>query len=320
MVQRVDLATLLVDDLQRVPFQADGWTRFATRLCKALHGPVVLGTVEIPSAKPIKSQSVLIEDAAMAEYRQYYYGISPWREWNAAAAQGSVAGGAAVNSLSPKEYETNEFYADFLRPNRMHHGMCARIRRTGTEATDLAILRPQNKGPMTLREISLVRGLMPQMRRALRVRQLLGDADLMSRGLLRAEVGVLLVDRTGRVLFASPAAYERLAESDGVTTARGGVLAPTCPSAQKRLRALVRYAVDGAGPFALRGGGDMLLPRPGRPPLRVTITGTPHGGETAGVFAPAAMLLLREPPPPPAPLPVFRRFDRGNAPSEVAGE
>jgi hypothetical protein len=310
MVRRAELATLLLDDLQRMPFRAQGWARFATRLGEALHGPVVLGTVDLPSTVPMHTEHVMLDDAAMAAYRQHFFKFSPWRSWTALAPQGAVAGGASINPLPPELYENTSFYADFLRPNRMHHGLSARIHRASSSATDLAVLRPPEKGPMSSQELVLVRMLVPHVRRALRVRHLLGGADTITNRLGVSDVGVLLVDRTARVLFANPAAHMRLADSDGLTTGRGGVLTATHGAAQPRLRSLVRIAVDGRGPFALRGGGDMLLPRPGRAPLRVTIVGTPATGEMQGHVAPGALLLLREPPPAPPPL-VFRRFDQG---------
>jgi PAS domain-containing protein len=304
MVKRADLATLLVDDLQRLPFHRDGWRRFATRLGTALHGPVILGTVDLPGAVPVRTDHVLVDEAAMKDYAAHYYSLSPWRQWTETAPLGAVAGGAAINPLPPELYENTQFYADFLRPNHMHHGLSARICRDARQATDLAVLRPRDKGPMTEAELRLVRYLMPHVRRALRVRHALGGADLTPAGLLRPDVGVIVVDRLGRVLFANPAAHERLIDSDGLTTAWGGVLTAMHPPAQPRLRALVRYAADGVGPFTLRGGGDMLLPRPGRTPLRVTIVAAPE----TGPMGPAALLLLRDPPAPPAPV-VFRRFD-----------
>jgi hypothetical protein len=243
----------------------------------------------------------------MADYAAHYYSLSPWRQWTESAPLGAVAGGAAINPLPPELYENTQFYADFLRPNRMHHGLSARISRDASQATDLAVLRPREKGPMTTYELRLVRYLMPHVRRALRVRHAIGAADLTGAGLLRQDIGVMVVDRLGRVLFANPAAHQRLIDSDGLTTARGGVLTALHAPAQPRLRALVRYAVDGVGPFALRGGGDMLLPRAGWRPLRVTIVAAPLGGATDGHMGPAALMLLRDPPAPPAPL-VFRRF------------
>lgn len=311
MVQRAGLATLLLDDLQRMPFHAHGWTRFATRLGEALHGPVILGTVDLPSTAPVHMEHVMVDDASMATYRQHFYQLSPWRSWTALAPQGAVAGGTSINPLPPELYENTSFYADFLRPNGMHHGLSARIHRGQSSATDLAILRPPEKGPMNPQELALVRMLAPHVRRALRVRRLLGGGTgTIANGLLASDVGVLLVDRTARVLFANPAAHMRLADSDGLTTGRGGVLAATHGAAQPRLRALVRIAVDRRGPHAWRGGGDMLLPRPGRAPLRVTIVRTPATGEVPGHVAAGALLLLREPPPVPPPL-VFRRFERG---------
>jgi hypothetical protein len=300
MGKHAHAATLLTQDLQRLPFEPHGWDNFAARLAHTLHGPVILGTVHLPSGAPVRIDHVMVSDKSMADYRAYYYGISPWKKWTDTAPMGAVAAGTDINPLPPCLYENTAFYADFLRPNGMHHGISARVRRDGDHATDLAVLRARALGPIDADEQRLVRYLMPHTRRALRVQRLLGATHIAG-DLLSRSVGVVLADRDGKVLYTNAPAHSRLSDGDGLTVQRGAVL-PSYAPARPQMRALLRRAVDGAGSLLLRTGGDILLPRPGRPALRVTIVATPPTGDAYGALAPAALLLLRE----AAAKPVFR--------------
>lgn len=299
MAKHAHAAALLVQDLQRLPFEPAGWDSFSQRLAGELRGPVILGTVHLPTGAPVRTDHAMVSDQAMADYRRHYYGISPWKSWTASARQGAVAAGSAINPLPPHLYENTAFYADFLRPNGMHHGISARVRHEGDYATDLAILRPRAAGPIDEDEQHLMRFLAPHVRRALRVRRLLARTHVPGGGVMMAVVGVVLADRDGRVLYTNPLAHGFLSEGDGLTVRRGA-LAPCFAPARAQLRALLRRAVDGAGDYLLRGGGEMLLPRPHRSPLRVTIAATPLTGDAYGVLSPAALLLLREPAARPA--------------------
>ncbi|HTZ71978.1 MAG TPA: hypothetical protein VMB71_15075 [Acetobacteraceae bacterium] len=304
-------AALLARDLQHVPFEPYAWDVFSQRLAATLNGPVILGTVDLATFTPTNIEQVHLPDEAITDYCRHYYNISPWKQWMMQAGQGAVAAGNAINPLPPELYEKTEFYADFLRPNGMHHGISARVMREGSFVTDLAVLRARERGPIEGEELALIRYLTPQVRRALRVKRLLETARLPPGRLLQPSVGVMLADRNGKVLFANPTALERLSEADGITIERGA-LAAAHGEARSRLRMLLRRIVDGARDAAC-SGGEMIVPRPNRWPLRVTIVPTPPGDDNFGKVAPAAMLLVRERPAPPVfrNLPMLQARDQG---------
>lgn len=306
MVKLADAATLLIQDLERLPFEQRGWDNFALRLSQVMHGPVIFGTVDVRTGVPGRIDHVLLPPDAIAAYRDHYWGISPWRDWIMDAGQGAVAAGSAINPLPTESYENTEFYTDFLRPHHMHHGISARIVRDGTHVTDLAVLRPRDTGAVAASEQHLMRRLVPHVRNALRVKRLLAAAETAKPGLGRPSVGVLLTDRYGRILFVNPVAHERLVDGDALTVRYGKLFARNEP-AQERLLAMLRRAVDGGGADGSRAGGDILLPRPPLSPLRLTVAATPLTGDAYGLIDPAAIILLRE----RVAAPVFRLLDHG---------
>lgn len=297
MVKRADMATLLITDLQLVPFDPGAWQRFAVRLSEHLRGKAALGTAHLPTLQPMNLTYTFISDTAKQAYRDYYFAISPWQAWMRSAGRGTVAAGGSVNPLPPETYRRTEFYADFLRPLELHHGITARVLQGPSSATDFLIMRPESAGPMDSDELRLMRGLTPYIRNALTVKRLLDAAGGMAVP-ARPEMGVLLVDRSGRVLYANDSAYLMLASGEGLTTTHRRGLRAVHPAAQAQLMRLLRRAIDGGGDLSLRRGGDMLLPRPGNAALRLTIAATPPASDAFGEVEPAALLLLRERPAP----------------------
>ena len=292
MGKLVDPATLLIQDLERMPFQPNGWRDFAYRLSQIMHGPVVLGSVHLGTGTPARIDHVLLSERVIAEYRYHYYGISPWRQWLMAAEQGTVAAGKTINPLPPESYINTSFYTDFMKPNEMHHGISARIARDSEHVLDLAVLRPERAGVIDPAELRLMQRLVPHFRTALRVRWLLDREQQRSPGKITPSVGLLMVDRTGRILFHNPTAHECLAEGDALTV-RYGRLVAKHEAAQPLFSRMLKIATDGASGDGIRGGGEILLPRPPQFPLRVTIAAAPVSGEGFGQMSPAALVLLR---------------------------
>ena len=292
--------------LHALPFDDRAWTGFAEGLAAHLRGAVVLGTVALDGARPTRVDYTHIDDAAMHAYCTHHYRTSPWRAWMLAAERGAVAAGAAVHALTPDSYRRHEFYGDFLRPNGLHHGITARVMRDATHVTDLAVLRPRRQGAMDPAEQAVMALLARHTHKALRLRRLLHASHALSRGWCAPRLGVMLVDRNGRILRANDAATTRIDLQDGLLRDRRGAVAPSWAPAAATLRLMIRRAVDGAGELLIRGAGDMLLPRPpvsgepdqgrlNRPPLRVTVAATPPTGDAYGQLAPAAVLYIRAP-------------------------
>ena len=292
MGKLVDPATLLIQDLERMPFHSNGWRDFAYRLSQIMHGPVVLGSVHLKSGTPVRIDHVLLSERAIADYRNHYYEISPWRQWLMAAEQGTVAAGNTINPLPPDSYMNTEFYANFMKPNEMHHGISSRIARDSEHVLDLAVLRPECAGAIDPAELRLMRRLVPHFRTALRVKWLLERERQSIPGKITPSVGLLMADRTGRILFHNSTAHECLAEGDALTV-RYGRLVAKHEAAQPLFSRMLKMATDGAAADGIRGGGEMLLPRPPQFPLRVTIAAAPVTGEGFGQMSPAALILLR---------------------------
>ena len=145
-------------------------------------------------------------------------------------------------------------------------------------------------------EIAMVRRLMPHIRQFIRVRQALVRAEAhgttVTALLDNPRIGVLHLDRRGRILAANDRARSILRHGDGLLD-RGGVLGTLNPDDQLHLEELVAGALPTA---AVMVSGSMLLGRPsGLPPFVVHVKPVGVPPPDYGTRHIAALVLLVEP-------------------------
>jgi len=166
----------------------------------------------------------------------------------------------------------SEMYNEFLNPRGLHEGLRMDIWAGNGWVEDISMLRPWSSGRFTAEEIRAAHALVPHLQRATAVsRRLRGAADLALAGLAaleRLHTAVVLVTRSGRLVYANAAAQALLARNDGIMIA-DGVLGCANPSVAGAFQAVVEAACDPAG----QGGrsGALRIPRPLRRPALAMI-------------------------------------------------
>ena len=146
-------------------------------------------------------------------------------------------------------------------------------------------------------QIAMVKKLLPHIRQFIRVRQTLVRAkarDTTATALLdNHRIGVLHLDRRGRVLAANDRARSILRQGDELSD-RGGVLRARTPADQLRLERLIAAALPSSGAVAV--SGSMLLGRSsGLPPLMVHVKPVAVPQPDYGARYVAALVLIVEP-------------------------
>ena len=150
--------------------------------------------------------------------------------------------------------------------------------------------------------IALVEALLPHLRQVVVFRQALAAADTLGATLTAlldsSRIGVLHLDRAGRLLAANAPALDVLRRGDGLSD-KGGFLNAWLPEDHERLQQLLARALPrlwGQPP----GGGSMILHRLSDPaPLGLHVS--PVGGARAdfGARRVAALVLVVDPAFPP---------------------
>lgn len=199
-----------------------------------------------------------------------------------------------VTSLyTEQELRTSRTYNELTLRARGQDGLNVRMDLAESSHIAWGLSDPVTSGGWGSSELALVDALLPHVRQFVRVRRALAGAGVLATsvtGLLdKARIGVIHLDRLGRIAAANDRARAILRRGEGVSD-QDGVLQANLPADRARLERLLAAAV----PVARGGvGGSMLLGRGGTvAPLVVHVqpvaASRPYGLVTA-------LLLLVEP-------------------------
>ena len=147
-------------------------------------------------------------------------------------------------------------------------------------------------GDWTSKQAQAIRLLLPHVRQFVMVRHALAEArtdGMRTAALLDTRrIGMLLLDRDGRIVEANDRARETFNGSDGLAV-RDGRLTADRPAEADRLARILDAACRGGS------GGSMPITRPPQPPLVVYATPAGTTGEHPREERHAARVLLAEP-------------------------
>ena len=196
-----------------------------------------------------------------------------------------------------EELKTSPAYNEAFLKSHYQEGLNVRLK--GLEGSHMcwALGDPVGSEGWGTSQIALVRRLLPHIRHFVRVRQALVRAqalDTTVTALLETRrIGVVHLDRRGRILAANDRARHLLRQGDGVAD-RAGVLCTRAPEDQPRLDRLVAAALPGSGSVAV--SGSMPLRRSFvLPPLMVHVKPVRGPHPDYGARQVAALVLLVEP-------------------------
>ena len=200
-----------------------------------------------------------------------------------------------------EELHTSRAYNEALRRGQYQQGLNVRLAGPGGSPMTWSLADPIASEGWGSSQIAMVRRLTPHIRQFIRVRQALVRAqagDTTVTALLETpRIGVVHLDRRGRILAVNDRARRLLRHGEGVSDAEG-VLQARAPDDQARLARLVAEALPTSS--AVPVSGSMLLGRAaGVPPLVVHVKPVGIPSPDYGARPVAALVLIVEPGRPP---------------------
>jgi DNA-binding CsgD family transcriptional regulator/PAS domain-containing protein len=241
--------------------------------------------------------SANIPPEANQKYNEHFVAVDPWLY--AAEAKGLLCSGAIVlgDEVVPRSHlARTEYYNDFASGYGISRMMGAVISRDGQAASTISTLRPDSLEPFGESERRVLQAVLPHLRRAREVHYRLAVAERSNAALLDAldhmPVGVIVVQRAGRVVFSNSAASLILEQRDGLTSGASGLEGSTT-AVTRALREMVCSAAATSAGKGTHSGGVMALPRPSLrrslsvmvAPLRAqSVPGLPEQSGLAVVF------------------------------------
>ena len=196
-----------------------------------------------------------------------------------------------------EERTTSRAYNEALRRGQYQQGVNVRLAGPGGSPMTWSLADPVASAGWGSSQIAMVQRLTPHIRQFIRVRQALvraqaGDTTVTAL-LENSRIGVLHLDRRGRILAVNDRARGLLRHGEGLSDEEG-VLQARAPDDQGRLARLVAEALPTSG--AVPVSGSMRLGRAsGLPPLVVHVKPVGVPQPDYGARHVAALVLLVEP-------------------------
>ena len=237
------------------------------------------------------TDNLLVAPAEQA-WADHWHANDVWVQRSVAFGMSRVVTNADL--IDDREFERSDFYGDWCRRLEIYHMLGAVFPLDDNAIGVLGIHRQHGAGHFPAASRRQAAAFLPHLQRALLIRQRLADAALarttLFEALQRLAVGVLVVDRAARVLFANSQA-ERIVRSNApLVDIRGGRLQLGDAQLALRLQRAIRDAVSTAAGIATRCCGAMALQRAAGLPLTLLVS--PLRG--ADLAEPAALLFLRD--------------------------
>lgn len=200
--------------------------------------------------------------------------------------------------LPRQELVRSDYYNAFLKPHDMHAVMRMTLAVENTSLKIISLSRPRSLGDFETSDIEKCRLLMPHLQRASRVAQQVEESSLnlnaFSDLIEQSTTGVLLLGRTGKIVFANRAAQAMAQENDGFVL-RGERIEALNNQNNEALRRLIADAIRLSDRSVAARGGVLRLGRlSGKPDFAVAIA--PLTGQAAwSNSGPVAFVLITDP-------------------------
>ena len=155
-----------------------------------------------------RASAVGIDLSGQREYFEVWSKHDLLRLWTRTYRPGAVETDREI--LPRSALLRSDYYNCFLKPRDMHTVMRITLAAENGFRKFISLTRPSSLGDYGAADVEQCRRLLPHLQRAATIAQSMEEANLtftaVSNVLEQSAKGVLLLDRTGRILFANPGA------------------------------------------------------------------------------------------------------------------
>ena len=265
----------LVDLVYAAATDGEKWPAFWATFARVMHATAAHVIAQNSTAAPETLRSVLSGDQTASElFNQYYCKLDPW--FSAAAAKGITprptpfVGDALVSS---SQLRRTEFYADF--GSRYDLVRPLTIASADPDLFAVSVLRAEAALPWDEADVKFVRAIAPHIRRAAEVHERLhtsmAHSVVLEDALDHVSVGMVVLDKRNRVIFANQAALDLHNARDGFELGREGP-GVTHREVGRTVSRAIAEALSGPRP-GYSPCGTVSLSRPsGRRPYSLTVS------------------------------------------------
>jgi len=280
---------------QEATFESSRWPDFLSGVASLVGADVVM--IQRHYLAQHRSQTIVtfgMTPRLKASYNDYYSRLNVWREHG----QHLYVPGRVVTD--PEMYprallKRSEFYNECLAPNGVSYSLAGVVARRRDEAVTLVALRQDRRPSWEDSFRPAIATLVPHVARAQQAEERLTMMAAGEMALNALNIGALLVDGDGMVVFHNDAARQIVIDGNDGLSIQNDQLVARHPLADAALRRLVAHAT--APGRSLDVPPDVLVARPSlRRPYFVTASSLSASLRPfLGMRRPAALVLITDP-------------------------
>ena len=196
-------------------------------------------------------------------YNDYYKAVDPWLNLFSGASHDLFLSTHQV--LSNREYESMEFHADFIKPQKIHYGMGGIFQVSGKMNCYLSFQRDKNQSGFANGYVESVRALFPHIRKSLLINERTRSADfennLLRDGLNQINSALVLVNKFGCILYINSVAEQLIEKQSGIDIKNNQILIRSNHENNK-LYCLISQAARCESKQSFKQGGGMCFHNP----------------------------------------------------------
>jgi DNA-binding CsgD family transcriptional regulator/PAS domain-containing protein len=299
--RREDLNDLIAD-IYDAALEPKHWNHAAARIAERLGArSAAVALFDTKTGVCHRIADYRIDPKLWKPYEDYYSRIDLWN----AALTRVPTGQPYLGEMLVSEHELlrSEIYNDHYRHCQMAYALGGLPLREGRHAFLFGLQRPRSRTAFSMEDHALLIRLFPHLIRAaqihLRLRNLERRLSTHAHVLDRLPTGVVVVDASGRVVFANTSAEAVIAQKDGLSVVRGELTASS-PGEAAKLRRLIAGAARTASGEGQQAGGAIAVSRPSmRRPYALLASPLPAPGENGiwdfGRRHPACVVFVCDP-------------------------
>lgn len=223
-----------------------------------------------------------LPDDGVSDYLEHFAAVCPRIAYIDTLQRDRV--GYDYDFMSEPEMDRNEFYADFLGPQKMRYFLAGSLNDgAGRSNKIVSVQRATRQGHASSEDIARLQLLLPHVGQAfdtfLRLRSDRAQDRLLSDALECMSSGAILVGGSGQVLHANQAAVAMARDGDGLSLSRGRFSLSSRNGTQAYGEILTQL-LSGTLAAPARAGGEFYASRPsGRAPYAIRVRRLPSAQE-----------------------------------------
>jgi DNA-binding CsgD family transcriptional regulator/PAS domain-containing protein len=246
----VEAMSDLVASIYDCAIDPNEWPRTLAALCEAMNfKSAALNLRSYPSGDILLLYTTGIEQHWLEKL--HGYGAEALEQWGGIGKLLTYdPNQPALMSEKHKEglTEASRIYVEWTRPRGMIDVMGVALARDGAAMGTIAFGRHRDAGPVTERDLSLARLLLPHLQRSVAISRLLDigsiKSDMFQSVVDALSVGVVMTDASLKVIHANQVARRMLSMGAPVTAINGRLSVPSPGATAALSRAVIKAAMD----------------------------------------------------------------------------